>query len=265
MDLLDRAEEAFAHSEFFVRYMPTMSLADGRCVGGEALVRWNSRGDEIPPLEFIPCFENTPLSGRITTWVVQTVGRELGAWLRETPDAHLAINVAPELIGRGGLRRALEAAGLQAVRSQLIMEITERGVPDERAIATLNAIAHENTLAIDDFGTGELNLADLARLPANIVKMDKSFVDEIRPEHPVPKIARGLAAFARAIGVEVIAEGVETAHQAGVLSGLGVQMAQGWLFSKPLEAEAFKAFFRAHRGGGPALARRADRLVRDAT
>ena len=246
MSLLERIKNGLEESEFFLEYMPTISLSDNRCVGAEVLIRWNHEGVIIPPDEFISAAEDTPCAGYLTYWVIERVGIELGEWLRENPHVHAGINIPPELIGRGGLLKAAEKAGLSDIKKQLIMEITERGVPDEIAIKAMQQFAHEVNIAIDDFGTGDLNMVQLAKLPAHIVKMDKVFVDEIKPRHPVPKIVRGLTAFAKAMEAKTIAEGVETETQVQVLKELGVEMAQGWYFSKSLSRSAFLEFYNRH-------------------
>src|SRR4051812_42693399 len=97
----DEILDAIERHEFFLEYIPTMRLSDGRCMGAEALIRWR-RGDCIvPPLDFIPFIENTPLSGLINYRVGELVGRELGPWLHKQEDIHIAINVTTEALGRG--------------------------------------------------------------------------------------------------------------------------------------------------------------------
>ena len=108
------------------------------------------------------------------------------------------------------------------------------------------------TVAIDDFGTGDANLMEMSRMEADIIKLDKYFIDQITSEQKVPRIVKGLIAFAEAMEFEVIAEGVETEMQANVLRSLNVDMAQGWFFSKPLGAKAFMDFAEQCSSGAPA-------------
>jgi len=103
MITVDAIQAGLNQGEFFLEYLPTISLADGRCVGAEALARWRRPSGGVPPLEFIPLIERTPLSGLFTYWVMETVAEELGGWLREHGEAHISINVPPEIVGRGGL------------------------------------------------------------------------------------------------------------------------------------------------------------------
>lgn len=246
MKSLDQIKRGFEAGEFFLEYMPTMRLADDRCIGAECLIRWKRGDDIIPPLEFIPALEKTPFSGLITCWIIETIGAELGDWFRANPVVHVGVNVSPELIGRGGLLYAVYKAGLQDNVNQLILEITERGIPDAIAFDAMQRHTGDVPIAVDDFGTGDLNLAQLAKIPATIIKIDKSFVDDVKPGAPLPKMVVGLTAFAHAIGVKLIAEGVETADQAAALKELGVDMAQGWHFSKPRRHDAFLEFFEQH-------------------
>ena len=122
--------EGLKAGEFFLEYLPTISLVDGRCVGAEALSRWRRPSGIVPPGEFISLIENTPLSGLLTYWVIDTLAAELGDWLRSNSEAHVSINVPPEILGRGGLEYASTKSGLREVSSQIILEVTERGIPD---------------------------------------------------------------------------------------------------------------------------------------
>src|SRR5262245_7909205 len=102
MITLDDVRAGMERGELFVEYMPIVTLKDQRCVGAEALVRWWRAGAMLHPREFIPVIENTPVSGTLTYWVIDTVASELGGWLGENPEAQVSINVPPEILGRGG-------------------------------------------------------------------------------------------------------------------------------------------------------------------
>src|SRR5580765_7351332 len=127
--------------EFFLEYLPTISLDDSHCVGAEALIRWRRPSGIAPPHDFIPVAENTPLSGLITYWVVETVGEELGEWLRAHDDVHVSINVPPEVLGRGGLEYAATKAGLNDLITKIVWEVTERGIPDKLGVEALERAA----------------------------------------------------------------------------------------------------------------------------
>jgi len=222
--------------------MPTIDLASNQCVGAEALVRWVHNNELISPDEFIPLIENTALSGLLTYSIIEMVEQDLGDQLRKNENIHVGINIPPELLGRGGIEYAVIKSGLTDVATQLILEITERGFPDDLGLATLQRVNGRAKVAIDDFGTGDANLLELSKMHADIIKLDKYFIDQITSETDVPKIVKGLIAFAQAMEFEIIAEGVETEIQAKALQNLNVQMAQGWYFSKPLRANDFIKF-----------------------
>jgi sensor c-di-GMP phosphodiesterase-like protein len=100
---LEAIRDGLAEGEFFLEYLPTVSLVDGRCVGAEALARWRRPSGVVQPGEFIPLIEGTPLSGMLTYWALETVAKELGDWLRAHKEAYIGVNVPPEILGRGGL------------------------------------------------------------------------------------------------------------------------------------------------------------------
>jgi sensor c-di-GMP phosphodiesterase-like protein len=240
----DMLREALAADEFFLEYLPTIDLADGRCAGAEALIRWNRSGGVIPPLDFIPIADDTPVSGLITYWVMDTVAAELGEWLASHPQAHLSINVPPEVLGRGGLEYAASRSKLGECAQQLILEITERGLPDHIGIEGIN---HSRELgvriALDDVTlSGPANVAVLARANIDVIKLDASLVGQIVAGGPPPDWLDDVAAIVRSSRLAVIAEGVEQPHQLAALRAAGVQHAQGFHFSRPLSAEQFVAF-----------------------
>jgi sensor c-di-GMP phosphodiesterase-like protein len=247
---LDAIHAGLTRGEFFLVYMPTISLADGRCVGAEALVRWRRPSGVVPPGDFIPLIEGTPVSGLLTYWVMETMAHELGAWLRAHPDAHIGINVPPEVLGRGGLEYTATKAGLGDLKRQIILEVTERGLPDQLGVDALEAASRAGVrIALDDVTLSGANLAVLSRCTLDVIKIDRSLVAQIRPDWPCPAWLGGLTALLQSTHVAVIAEGVETEIQAGALRAAGVPMAQGYYYSLPLPAEGLKAFYT--RAGGP--------------
>lgn len=241
-------EEGFAQGEFFLQYLPTVSLDDGRCVGAEALTRWYRPSGMAYPHEFIPILENTPLSGRLTYWVIDTVATELSDWLRAYPEVHVSINVPPEILGRGGLEYAGEKSGLLEFARQIILEIIERGIPDQLGLQALaGAPDYGIRFALDDVTMSGANLALLARCPFNIIKIDRAAVGQIVPENPRPQWLEALAALLRTTHLDVIAEGVETAYQATALREAGVKLAQGFYFARPTSAAGLREFHAQSR------------------
>lgn len=238
--------QALVDGDLFLEYMPAVSLRDGRCLGGEALVRWR-RGDRIlMPMEFVPEIENTPVAGLLTCWVIDTVAAELGGWLQATPVVHVGINVPPEVLGRGGLEYAARKSHLLAVRDRILLEVTERGIPDRLGLGELKELAANGVLiGLDDVGSNNNNLLVLFQAPVDVIKLDKRIVDRCCGEGADDALGT-LAPLIRASGRIVIAEHVEREEQARLLAGAGVQMAQGFLYSKPLSAAAFIAWQAAH-------------------
>jgi sensor c-di-GMP phosphodiesterase-like protein len=250
--IFDDLEAALDLGDLFVEYLPTVLLADGCCVGGEALVRWR-RGDVVvPAAAFIPLIENTPLSGRITYWVIDTVAAEMGDWLGAHADAHISINVPPEVLGRGGLAYAASRSGLADRSHQIVLELTERGVPDQLGLQALELMARNGTrLALDDTAMSGANLALLARCNFSMIKIDGPIVDQIEPGKPAPEWLGGLESLLkRSHSLQVVAEGVGSEYQATMLRNAGVQMAQGYFFSRPISASRFHEFYKSNRGHG---------------
>lgn len=169
----------------------------------------------------------------LTYWVIETVSKELGGWLAANDDVHLSINVPPEVLGRGGLEYAAVKAGLGPFAHKLVMEITERSIPDR--------------IGLDDFGLHDANLLLMSRVRIDIIKTDKSFADSMLAAGPADPRMQALVTFMRTNSFEVIVEGVETEAQRDFLRDAGIPMAQGWYFSPSLRAADFQAFYYANQ------------------
>jgi sensor c-di-GMP phosphodiesterase-like protein len=241
---LNTIRSALEAREFFLVYQPILSLGDRRCFGAEALIRWRRDNAILDASEFIPLSERTPLSGVLTYWVIDTVAAELGDWLDSHGAAHISINVPPEILGRGGLEYAATKSGLAARAKQVILEVTERGVPDQLGLDALNSVASTGAkVALDDTTLSGANLALLTRCNFDFVKVDQLLVAELAPGKPAAPWLDGLVALLRTTSLQVIAEGVETAFQADALKAAGVQLAQGHYFSGPRSASDFMRFY----------------------
>ncbi len=246
---------AIERHQLFLRYQPVVELATGRLVGTEALVRWHHpvRGS-LAPDEFLPAAE---ASGLIVPIGRQVLDLVIGA-LSDLPESlvpTIAMNVSPRELAQPDLvdavRDHLTARGVAPER--LCIEITESAVLDEveTAIATLQALRDLGLrLAIDDFGTGYSSLSYLRRLPVDVVKIDKSFTSEIGADGANVTIVAGIIGLAHGLGLEVIAEGIETHRQLKVLQDLGCTLGQGYLFSAPVAIDDLLAidFERIHVG-----------------
>jgi sensor c-di-GMP phosphodiesterase-like protein len=238
--------EGLSRGQFFLEYLPTISLADGRCVGAEALIRWRRPDGVVQPGAFIPIAENTPLSGMLTYWVLDTVAAELGDWLRSNPNARISVNAPPEILGRGGIAYVLIKSGLVEQAAQLIFEVTERGLPDLLGVEAINQAGNMGVkVALDDVTfPGAANLAVLSRCNISEIKLDKSLIDQIDPERSEPPWLETVKGLMESSPLQVIAEGVETEYQFAVLCAAKVQAAQGVYFSRPLPVAEFLAFHR---------------------
>ena len=246
---VDAIQEGLSRGEFFLEYLPTVNLADERCVGAEALARWRRPSGVVPPRHFLPHIEETPVAGLLTYWVIETVVEELGEWLRAHPEAHLSINVPPELFGRGGLHDAATKTGLAALQRQIILEVTERGLPDRLRVAAIEAAARTGyRIALDDVMLRGADLAILSRCPLDVIKIDRSLIAKITPDVPRPDWLRCLPALLRSTRLEVVAEGVETEAQVVALRAASVPMAQGFYFSRPVGAVEFRTYYAKTRG-----------------
>jgi diguanylate cyclase len=243
---------ALARDELHLQYQPVVSLATGQIQGFEALLRWTHpvRGS-IAPVQFIPVAEETGEIVEIGGWVLEQACRQLVDWRREIPGGKrldMAVNVSvrqlmePDLVDR--VTASLEASKLPP--DALVLEITESMVMEnwaiaEKALAALHALGVR--VAIDDFGTGYSALAYLDKLAGlvDIVKVDKTFVDKLEQDDKAKKsaelIVRWVANYARQSGLTTVAEGVESVKQGERLRGLGCQLAQGYYFSRPVNAE----------------------------
>ncbi|WP_432838957.1 putative bifunctional diguanylate cyclase/phosphodiesterase [Dactylosporangium sp. CA-092794] len=227
-----------------VFYQPIVRIADGRPVGAEALVRWQhpQRGLVRPDL-FIPAAERTGMIVPIGQWVLAEACRQAARWRREFgPDAlqYVSVNVSPRQLREAGfadrLRAVLRAAGLPP--DGLMVEITETAVFDGGpALDELHEVKRLGVLvALDDFGTGHSSLGLLRTCPVDVLKVDKSFVDNVTDAGERSVIAEALIRISRGLRLRAVAEGVETAEQAAALRRLGYEYAQGYLYGRPVPA-----------------------------
>lgn len=248
--------DAIEHGELFLVYLPLIAVPEGRCVGAEALVRWRRSDGVVMPDDFIPIIEETPVSGLLTYWVLETVAAELGNWLRDHDDVQLSINVPPEILGRGGLEYVANRVGLLDQADKLVVEISERGLPDKLGALALELAGQTGIrVALDDVVFRGRNLVVLSRCNVHILKLDRSLTAQIgSPDHPQPPPwLEHLAALHLGAGLEITVEGVETRAQADALAAAGVKLVQGFYYSRPLRAADFIAYHAAQPAQQPSI------------
>ncbi len=251
---------ALQRNELLLHYQPKLDLTTGAIVGAEALVRWDSPElGRVSPGEFIPLAEQTSLIKPLTAWVLEEALRQLVAWESAGIRTRVAVNLSARNLTDEKLpERIAELLELGHVKPErMMMEITESAVMQnpERAAVVLERLREIGVaLSIDDFGTGYSSLTYLRTLPADELKIDRSFVREIDANEGNATIARSVINLAHSLGLKVVAEGVETEAELKRLITLGCDLAQGYLISRPLPASDLASFLSHHHRSPTALA-----------
>ncbi|HVN55788.1 MAG TPA: EAL domain-containing protein [Anaerolineaceae bacterium] len=236
---------ALERNEFILHYQPILDLNTNQLTGFEALIRWqHPEKGLIPPANFIPVAEASGIILPITRWVMREACTQMNAWHTELPRGNslmISINLSPKLFSQPELPRmvaeVLAETGLES--KHLILEITEGViVEDSDAVRGILETWRQQGIQVhmDDFGTGYSSLSYLHRLPIDTLKIDRTFIKQIRKNGDRGEIVRTIITLAREINVPVIAEGIETAEQLSFLKKLGCQSGQGFLISQPVEA-----------------------------
>ena len=241
---------AIANGEFVVHYQPLIDLQTGAMAGCEGLLRWNHpQYGMVPPLEFIPVAEETGLINPIGEWVLRQACKDAVAW---PGSMSVAVNISPVQFRNGGLAlivaSSLKASGLPAARLEL--EVTELVLMqnNDTTLSTLHQIRDLGVrISMDDFGTGYSSLSYLRRFPFDKIKIDRSFIGDLSKDEEALSVVRGILTLASNLKMATTAEGVETADQKKLLSGLGCDQMQGYLFSEPRPAKEIAELIRSHR------------------
>lgn len=229
-----------------LRYQPIIDMSSGRIVSFEALTRWpaGSENERLPD-EFIPVAEESGLIVPLGRWAIAEAGRQLAEWRARGAggDVGVAINVSPIQISQddvvGAVAGMLAATGLKG--EAITLELTESAILNDpaRISTVLRRLKDLGVqLAMDDFGTGYSSLAYLQQLPIDILKIDRSFVTAMLADRDKLSIVRAILSLAQAMGKRTTAEGIETRELEQTLAALGCSLGQGYLFARPLDAEA---------------------------
>jgi len=246
LSLLGELRHAVEHDELRLFFQPKIELATGRVAGGEVLLRWQhpTRG-LLSPAAFIPFAEQTGFIRRITRWTLDRAIAQAAEWHRAGNALQLAVNISVEDIA--DVRFDTRVAGLltrhQLPPSLLTLELTESGFIEDpnQALSMLDALAALGVnLSIDDFGTGYSSLSHLARMPANEVKIDRSFVQGLESDVEYAAVVRSAIDMGHSLGMKVVAEGIETEVAAQLLRAFGCDIAQGYLYARPMPCQALE-------------------------
>ena len=257
VELENDLRRAVRQDELLLHYQPIVEVPSGRITGVEALVRWNhpTKG-LVPPNDFIPVAEDSELVVDLGRWVLWEAATQLKDWHDRYPEAKpfsMSVNVAARQLVSPWLvqevERVIDTTGVDP--SSLVLEITEGALmsdtePIEQTLVRLRALGVR--LAIDDFGTGWSSLSRLRSFPVDKLKIDRAFVREIdAADDPAPLIA-AIVSMAHSLGLQIVAEGVETIEQLACLNNLGCEEVQGYLLSRPVVSEALESLLAAPGG-----------------
>ncbi|MCR5867831.1 bifunctional diguanylate cyclase/phosphodiesterase [Aquincola sp. J276] len=251
--------DALLRGELLLHYQPQVAC-DGRIIGAEALVRWlhPARG-LVSPGEFIPLAERSGLMPALGDWVLDAACRQLAAWRQDPASAALcvAVNVSASQFAQPGFeQRVLDILRRSGAEPrQLKLELTESTLAHnlEEVVAKMQFLSRQGVLlSLDDFGTGFSSLSYLRRLPLHQLKIDQSFVAGMLAAERDAAIVKAVVGLGTSLGLDVIAEGVETEAQRAFLAALGCEKFQGFLFSRPLPVAAFEQLL--HRPPPPRTA-----------
>jgi diguanylate cyclase (GGDEF)-like protein/PAS domain S-box-containing protein len=247
--------EALTRQQFALDYQPIIKLDSGGVAGFEALLRWQhpTRG-WVKPDEFIPASEESGLIVPLGAWVIDEACRQAATWLACGLELQMGVNVAAPQLEAGTLpgivREALNRHGLPP--GKLVLEITERALlAGEAATAALIELDSMGVhLALDDFGTGHSSLSHLRDFPVHIVKMDRSYVTRLAQNERDARLAKGLVDMAHGLGLDVVAEGIETLEQESAVRALGCRLVQGFRYAPGMPGSEATAW-----AGSPRLRR----------
>jgi diguanylate cyclase (GGDEF)-like protein/PAS domain S-box-containing protein len=245
--------QAIAHDEFRLFYQPVIDVLSGEVMGLEALIRWPGRN--AGPSRFVPIAEATGLIGAVGEWVFSEACRQYQRWKFEgLPNVPIAVNVSSVQFKRKGLVdylvKTLASHGLDSAAIQV--ELTETALMDdiEHAIHVLGDLKKLGIkISLDDFGTGYSSLSYLSRLPLDKIKIDQSFVQHIQTDTAGRAITDAIVALGKTLGLEVVAEGIESEDVLNYLRNQGCHQAQGFYICKPLSGDEFATWYRHYLNG----------------
>jgi len=250
----NKLRQALKNGELELYYQPQVHIKTQKIVGAEALIRWNDpEKGQIPPSDFIPVAEESGLINEIGEWVINEACRQGKKWLDDGHRLTIAVNISANQVKYQDIpaviTQALQNSAFRADRLEL--EITESAVMqrEEESVEMLHALRAKGIrLAIDDFGTGYSSLSYLKRFPIDVLKIDKSFIDDIPYEKDGMAIVTAIIEMGKALGYQVLAEGTEHMEQVDFLAEKGCNLYQGYIKSKPVPAKEFEKLLAEQTG-----------------
>jgi diguanylate cyclase (GGDEF)-like protein len=258
LSMAGRLRTAIERGEGLVlHYQPLVELRGGGIVGAEALIRWQDGERLVPPADFLPLAERTGLMGPLSDWVIGEACRQAKVWRDRRLDLYVSINLPPSFWQPTAMRHVLatiEAFGLNPDR--LMIEITESAmmVESRANMEPVLAELHERglRLAIDDFGSGHSSLSRLNQMRVSTLKIDQSFVRELPQDRSSAVLVSSIIQLAKNLGLDPLAEGIETEEQREFFLEHGCELGQGFHFSRPVKPAELETLYRASRAAEPA-------------
>lgn len=250
--LENNLRNALKRDEFHLQYQPLISMRDSHIAGVEALLRWErENGESIPPDEFIPLAEERGLIVPIGSWVLEQACAQAVAWGKsDIGPLRIAVNVSGRQLDHRGFAREIDDLLLRShlKPETLELEVTETLLMEHEAAAGIFDYLNQLglRLAIDDFGTGYSSLSRLTQLRPSTIKIDRSFVQAVPYQSDAAAITTAIVHMAHSLGMEVVAEGVETTAQLDFLRSRAVDLIQGYYYTPPLKAKEFENWARAY-------------------
>ena len=250
-ETLERIQEALNRNEFMLYYQPRVNMKTGQIVGAEALIRWQhpERG-LLPPAEFLPIIEGRPLGVSVGAWVIRTALAQSAAWQRQGLDLTVSVNVAAHQMQQPDFTehlRTMLAAHPEVDPTRLELEVVETSLLEDMAHAcdVIDSCRELGVrFALDDFGTGYSSLTYLKQLPADVLKIDQSFVRDMLTDPDDLAIVEGVLGLASAFRRGAVAEGVETVEHGAMLIPMGCDQGQGYGIARPMPAGELPAWIK---------------------
>jgi EAL domain-containing protein (putative c-di-GMP-specific phosphodiesterase class I) len=251
MVLESSLRSALAERQLGMAIQPKVAGDSGLLVGGEALLRWrHAEFGAIPPSVFVALAERAGLAAVLSAFIVEEVSKQLAAWIANGHQpVPIAVNISPQVFRDDKVLAEILATPVRygIAPSLLVFEVTEALLVEEPALAErvfAELRSYGYRIALDDFGTGYSSLSYLRRFPFDAIKIDHTYVRDLHTSPRDAAVVKAIVELSNSLGLEPIAEGVETEDQRAILLDVGCVMMQGYLFSRPQPAEAFGALMR---------------------